>query len=277
VIHLIFYNGQFLEDNEAHISHKDRGYYFGDGVYEVFRVYNGKLYAKESHLQRLERSAAAIRLSLPYAEDEIASKLEQLIALENLQEGTVYIQITRGIAPRAHSFPGNAEPIVLAFCNAVKRPVPLMRDGISAVTQPDIRWLRCDIKSLNLLPNVLAKQHAAERQAGEAILHRDGVVTECSASNVMIVKDGVIRTHPADHHILHGITRAVTIRLAAKLGITLSEERFSLDELMRADEVFITGTTVEITPVIQVDGEPVADGRPGPITKRLQAAFEQTI
>jgi D-alanine transaminase len=274
---MFFYRDGFVSKEQVAVSPDDRGYYFGDGVYEVFRIYGGRLYEKEAHLERLRRSAEGVRIELPYPVDEIAAIAEKLLDLEQTNEGILYLQITRGEAPRSHPFPEGAKPVLMAYCKEAKRPLETMRQGIAAVTKEDIRWLRCDLKTLNLLPNVLAKQEALDRGADEVILHRGGTVTECSASNVMMVKDGVLRTHPANHLILHGITRAVVLRLAAKIDLEVREAPFTLDELVQADEVFITGTTVEITPVLTVDGKPVGSGTPGPWTRRLQDAFEETI
>ncbi|MGF9916094.1 D-amino-acid transaminase [Paenibacillus ehimensis] len=268
---------RLVPKEEVRVSPDDRGYYFGDGIYEVFRVYGGKLFEAEAHFHRLERTAAAVRIDLPAASSELKKQLEQLIAANSLVEGTVYLQITRGAAPRNHMFPAQAERVLMAYTTELKRPVHTMQQGISVVTMEDIRWLRCDLKTLNLLPNTLAKQYALDQGADDVVLHRSGLVTECSASNVMIVKEGAVITHPADNLILHGITRAVALRLARELGIPVAETPFTLDDLRQAEEAFVTGTTIEVTPVISVDGIPVASGSPGPVTRRLQQAFEQAI
>jgi D-alanine transaminase len=255
----------------------DRGYYFGDGIYEVFRVYGGCMYEADAHYERLERSAREIGLQLPYTRKETDAILNSLIEHEKVREGTVYMQVTRGVAPRSHAFPTGAKPVMMAYCNEAARPIQTMQNGIAAITLPDIRWLRCDLKTLNLLGSVLAKQEAAELGAGDVILHRDGVVTECSASNLMIVKAGALLTHPANHLILHGITRAVVLRHARERGIAVREQPFTLDELRQADEAFLTGTTMEITPIVRIDGLPVGGGEPGPVTRQLQQDFEATI
>ncbi|MDF2962806.1 MAG: branched-chain amino acid aminotransferase [Paenibacillus sp.] len=274
---LYLYQNQFLPKEEVSVSPDDRGYYFGDGVYEVFRVYNGVLFEPEGHYRRLEKSAREVRISLPYSIGKLNQYLVELIHANHIQEGTVYLQITRGAAPRTHPFPNHTEPVLMANCNHVSRPVVGMGQGITAVTADDIRWLRCDLKTLNLLANVMAKQHAVDQGAGEVILHRNGTVTECSASNFMMVKRGELYTHPANHLILHGITREVVLRLARQLDIPFHEQAFTLEDLLSAEEAFITGTTVEVTPVISIDGRPVGQGRPGPTTKKLQQAFEQLI
>jgi D-alanine transaminase len=274
---IYWYQNQFLPKEEIRVSPEDRGYFFGDGVYEMFRIYGGQLYEAELHYERLQKSAAGVRIPLPYSVDELHMRLKQLIERNSLTEGTLYIQITRGIAPRNHLFPKESSPVVMAHCNPMKRPVTQMETGVRAVTAEDIRWQHCDYKTLNLLANVLAKQEAVDRGADDAILHRDGLVTECSASNVMIVSSGRLITHPADNRILHGITRSVVLRLAAASEIPVEERPFTLSELRDADEVFQTGTTIEVMPIVNVDEQPIGDGSPGPVTRRLQRDFESTL
>jgi D-alanine transaminase len=275
---MILWNDRLIPESEGKVSYLDRGYCFGDGIYEVFRVYGGRLFEKELHLQRLERSAKEIRLELPYSLDRIGALLEQLVDHEHLAEGTLYMQITRGAAPRTHAFPPRGtSPVLLAYCSKAERPAAAIQNGVKVVTRPDLRWLRCDIKSLNLLGAVLAKQEALDAGCDEVILHRDGIVTECSASNVMIVKDGAVKTHPADHLILNGVTRQVVLRLADRLGIPAAESPFRTEELRAADEAFLTSTTMEITPIVEIDGHAVGSGSPGPVTRRLQEAFQGLI
>ena len=270
---MILWNEHYRHEADVHVSIRDRGYYFGDGVYEVFRIYSGILFEKGAHLSRLMRSAEHIRLKLPCAIAELERRLERLVALCGVTDGTLYVQITRGEAARSHPFP-EAAPVLMAYCSdTASNVVRSVNRGVSAVTVADIRWHRCDIKSLNLLPNVLAKQEALDRGADEAILHRDGVVTECSAANVMVVRDGIIYTHPANHHILHGVTRAVALQLARESVIRVEERAATLTELAEADEAFMTGTTVEITPITTIDGRPVGDGTEGPVTAALRRAF----
>ncbi|MBB6729570.1 D-amino-acid transaminase [Cohnella zeiphila] len=272
-----WYGNRYVSQEEVLISPEDRGYYFGDGAYEVFRFYSGRLYETDAHLKRLWHTAAGLRLTLPFTEAELTSRLEELVRRSGAADGNVYLQITRGAAPRAHPFPKGAEPVVMAYASSVDRPLAAMETGIRAVAVEDIRWLRCDYKTLNLLPNVMAKQEALDRGADEAVLHRDGTVTECSASNLMIVKDGTVRTHPANRFILHGVTRAVVLRLARAAEIPVLEQPFTLDELASADEIFITGTTVEVTPVVALNGQAVGSGKPGPVTRRLQQQFAATL
>lgn len=272
---MYFYNGEFVAKEDVNISPDDRGYYFGDGVYEVFRIYGGQLFEVERHMQRLERSASEIQLTLPYERAHMEDIMHRLLAESKLTTGNLYMQITRGEAIRAHAFPKAGQGVMLAYCSEAERPVQAMSQGITAMTIEDIRWLRCDLKTLNLLPNVLAKQAAIDKGAEEAIMHRNGTVTECSASNLMIVKDGTLMTHPANHLILHGVTRAVVLELARQADLDIAETPFTLDQLKAADEAFITGTTAEITPIIQIDGEPVGSGKPGTITRKLQQLFDQ--
>ncbi|GAA3400196.1 D-amino-acid transaminase [Paenibacillus hodogayensis] len=274
---MIWIDDRLVPESEASVSYLDRGYYFGDGIYEVFRVYGGQLYEAEAHYDRLERSAGAIGLRLPYTRKELGGILRSLLDSEQVQDGSVYMQITRGVAPRAHDFPAGVRPVLLAYCTASARPLAMMRTGVSVITRPDIRWLRCDLKTLNLLGSVLAKQEAKEQGADDVIWHRDGTVTECSASNLMIVKDGAVLTHPANHLILHGVTRAVVLRLTREQGIAAEERAFSLETLAQAEEAFLTGTTMEIVPIVRIDGMPVGGGVPGPVTRRLQQAFEATL
>ncbi|RUS48375.1 D-amino-acid transaminase [Cohnella sp. AR92] len=274
---IYLYNNRFLSAEEVAISPEDRGYYYGDGIYEVFRVYNGRLFEPGLHFDRLERTAAGLRLNLPMDRSALLEKLEELVLRNRLNEGTLYIQFTRGAAPRSLPFPKEAEPSLMAYTTEVARPVAAMEAGIRAKTVEDIRWLHCDYKTLNLLPNVLAKQEAVEAGTDDAILHRGGTVTECSASNIMIVRDGVILTHPADNLILHGVTRAVVLRLAHAAELAVLERPFTLEELLGADEAFITGTTVEVTPVVSVDGQAIGSGAAGPVTRRLQRDFAAAI
>lgn len=273
---MILWNDEFRQEADVRVSIRDRGYYFGDGVYEVFRIYSGILFEKEAHLSRLMRSASHIRLKLPCPVGELERRLERLVELSGVTDGTLYMQITRGEAPRSHPFP-ETSPVLMAYCTEAARPTAPFGGGVAAVTVADIRWHRCDIKSLNLLPNVLAKQEALDRGADEAILHRGGVVTECSAANLMIVSNGVIYTHQADHHILRGVTREVALRLARRNDFRVEEHSFTVVELAKADEVLMTGTTVEIAPITSVNGQRVGDGTEGPVTAALRRAFADYV
>lgn len=274
---MILWNDRLIPRSEASVDIEDRGYQFGDGIYEVIRVYGGKPFYLAEHLERLEKSARAIRLPLPWDSGLLAEKLNQLVEANRLVEGTIYLQVTRGPAPRNHAFPEKAEPVLVAYTTEVPRPEAMLKEGIRTCTHKDIRWLRCDIKSLNLLGAVLAKQEAVEKGCKEAILVRDGTVTEGSSSNVFIVREGTLYTHPADNLILHGITRAIVLKCAGEAGIPVKEEAFSVDALHDADEVFITGTMVEVCPVTHVDDRKIGSGVPGPVTRHLQQAFDEQI
>lgn len=274
----VIVNGEVMDRASAKVDIEDRGYQFGDGVYEVIRVYNGKMFTGTEHLNRLVESAKKIRMELPYSPEALAGMMEELIAKNELQTGIVYMQFTRGTSPRNHVFPGkDVAPTFVAYTRQVARPEEYMQKGVRTILDEDIRWLRCDIKSLNLLGNLLSKQKAAEAGCFEAILHRGQTVTEGSHSNISIIKDGVIITHPADNHILNGITRQKVIEVCKNEQIPFEERAYTLEELYAADEVFSSGTTVEVMPVIEIEGKPVGNGEPGSVTRRLQELFKAEI
>lgn len=267
----VLVNDQVIPRSDARVDIEDRGYQFGDGVYEVIRVYNGKMFTAEEHLDRLFSSAEKIFIAMPYTKAQIKQWVEQLIVDNRIINGSVYMQITRGANQRNHVFPDETvQPVLTAYTREVPRPTQAMRDGVKTIIHDDIRWLRCDIKSLNLLPNLMAKQAAKEQGSYEAILHRDGTVTEGSSSNIFIIKDGVIKTHPATNLILNGITRQQLFTICKEENMICEEAIFTLDELKTADEVFLTSTTSEVMPIVQIDQTLVADGKPGKITKQLQ-------
>lgn len=273
----IIFNDAIVNRSEVHIDVEDRGYQFGDGVYEVIRVYNGKLFAAEMHLNRLQESSRLLSIKMPHTLGELHKRLEELISIRRLRFGTIYIQLTRGISIRNHAFPTEeVEPVLVAYT----KEIPYAgeeKPGIDTITAEDVRWLRCNIKSLNLLGNILAKQKAVEAGCGEAILHRDGTVTEGSSSNVFIIVNGTLKTHPADSNILNGITRQVVLKLCEKNGIPYVEEAFSVDEMVSADEVFYTSTGVEVTPIIKIDQTEIGTGQIGQITRQLQILFRKEI
>lgn len=272
----IIYNSELRSRSDIHIDVEDRGYQFGDGVYEVIRVYNGKLFAAEMHLHRLMNSAKLILLKVPFTVAEIKEKMKELIAAENLEYGIVYMQLTRGVSPRNHAFPiDEVDPVFVAYTKEM--PYAGLKPGAKAVTVKDIRWLRCNIKSLNLLGNILAKQQAVEAGCDEAIQHRDGTVTEGSSSNVAIIVKGTLKTHPATNLILNGITRQILLKLCDDNGIPYAEEAFTLSDMMDADEVLYTSTGVEVTPITAIDGQLIADGKVGNTTGKLQKLFSKEI
>ncbi len=272
-------NGRFVEMNENVITMEDRGHQFGDGVYEVTKVYNGKCFAIRPHLERLYQSLRAIRIPATYTFEELVQFHEALIKESGIKEGAIYLQITRGAAPRVHPFP---EQVVPCLTMSIRPSGPIkqeLRDnGVKIILIPDERWLRCDIKSLNLLSNVLGKQQAKEAGCYEAVMVRDGSVTEGTSSNFFVVKDGVIWTHPATNLILKGITRTILLeRLAKELDLTILEKAFDVSFVKSASEAFLSGTSTEIMPVISIDRKLVNDGVVGPITHKLQAAYTQLI
>jgi D-alanine transaminase len=274
----VLINQSIIPRDQAFVSFDDRSHQFGDGIYEVVRIYNGNLFALEEHIQRFERNAREIFLSFPYTIEELIGYMKELVTRNSIQDGIVYVQMSRGSSPRNHVFPdASVKPEILGFAKPLPRPVEKLQNGVKAILTEDIRWLRCDIKTLNLLANVLAKQKAVEAGAYEAIFHRGDVVTEASASNLCIVKGGLLLTHPATNLILHGITRQIVLQLAKEIGIPVLEQAFKVEDLFAADEVFLTGTTSEVLPVTQIGIKMIADGVPGLVTRKIQAAFEQKI
>jgi D-alanine transaminase len=275
-------NGNYLPRAAATVSVEDRGFIFGDGVYEVWRVINGRLFESERHLERLVSGLTELRIALPDIVqparlETVASKLLRDSGLSD-GEATLYLEITRGSAPRAHAFPAaGTRPTVYLTVNRFTPPEELRARGATSITVPDVRWLRCDLKTLQLLPNVLAKQAAVEAGAADALLVRDGMVTEGSHTNVMAVIDGVIHTHPTNNLILPGITRAVVLELARSLGIAVREAAFAERDIPGFDELFLAGTTTDIMPLVRVNDHAIGDGSPGPIAKRLMAALRERL
>ncbi|MCG1009385.1 D-amino-acid transaminase [Salinicoccus sp. ID82-1] len=271
-----YYNGEFKNDDEVTVDYNDRAFYFGDGVYEVVRVYNNEFFTLEEHMDRLVRSASEIGID-NLDRSRMVEIVTQLNEKNNIDNGSIYIQVSRGIGKRNHAYPLDKSPVVLAYMNEISRPTAQMEDGISTITADDYRWLKCHVKSLNLLANVMEKERAVRAGAHETILHRDGVVTEGSSTNVFIVKDGVLRTHPVDNMILNGITRLEVLKVAEARNIPYEEKAFTVDELMDADEIFITSTTQEVTPVTEVDKKTVANGSKGEVTHAIQEGFDEKI
>lgn len=273
---IVFLNGHFIRAEDAVISVEDRGNLFADGVYEVVRFYGGRPFQLEAHLTRLGRSAAAIRLPLPMEREEFAAAAKELVECNGLLDASLYLQVSRGAAPRQHHFPANVQPTVFMIARPIHPQVYELRcSGVECITLEDRRWSLCHVKALALLPNVLAKQEAREAGAYEAILVRDGIVTEGSSTNVFAVKGRRLFTHPEGPYILSGVTRNLVIDLARRLRMEISEVPFTLSELKEADEVFLTSTIMEVTPVVRIDGQPVARGMPGACTVDLQEAFNR--
>ena len=269
-----FLNGRFMALEDVKISVEDRGFQFGDGVYEVVRTYEGAPFRLWEHLQRLQRSVHALALPMPFTLDEWSDVDLEGVKRAGYPEHKIYIQITRGVSPRDHAFPGHRDATCVMTVRELHDLDPaLRRSGVSAMTTPDLRWGRCDIKSLNLLPNVLARQQAKEAGVFEAVFVRDNIVTEGSVSNVMMVSNGRLCTAPEDARILSGVTRNLVLDLARKAGIGVQERDILLDELRHADEALLTGTTVEVLPLVRLDGHPIGAGTPGPLTARLAGLF----
>lgn len=263
-----------IMDRENVVDIEDRGYQFGDGIYEVIGVYDGKPLMLDEHMERLERSAKEIKLNMSSSIDDLKTKLEELVSANSLEEGIIYMQVSRGAAARWHEFPkSDTSTVTVAYTRAEDRASNVEDQGATAVLTEDIRWLRCDIKTLNLLPNVMAKQEAVEHGAIEAILHRGETVTEASASNVFIVKDGALYTHPADNYILNGITRRKIIQLCDALDLKVNEQTYTVDELLDADEVFISATKLDVVPILKVDDHTIGTGEPGKFTKQIVQEF----
>lgn len=281
---IVYLNGAYLEKADARVSVDDRGFLFGDGVYEVTRVVRGQLFAQDRHLERLARGMRELELRWPKGVDaqELTGISERLLRDNDLLDGEamIYVQVTRGGEgiPRQHVFPPAATPAtVFVSASRFKSPDELRVRGAAAITLPDVRWLRCDLKTIQLLPNVIAKQRASQAGAYDAILVRDGVVTEGAHTNVFVVLDGVLRTHPAGPGILGGITREIILEIASELSLPARDEAVQAIALSGADEVFFTGTTTDVVPVVKLDGKQLGGGRPGPVAARLQAKLRERL
>jgi D-alanine transaminase len=271
-------NGRFSSLADAVVSIEDRGFQFGDGVYEVIRTYHGQPFAIDEHLSRLWRSAQALNLPSGCAREQWISLIQEGLRLSRFPETKIYLQITRGQAPRDHPFPASPTlTTVLTFREFHPLDASVRKAGVEAISMDDIRWGRCDIKSVNLLANVLARQRAKEAGVFEAILVREGAVTEGSVSNVMVVRNGTIQTAPEGHKILSGVTRAIVLELARKENIPVAEAFVTREELLAASEVFLTGTTVEVLPVVRVDGHAIGTGLPGPVSQILSRSWETLV
>ena len=276
----VIWNDQIVDRAEVKIDMEDRGYQFADGVYDVVRAYNGCFFTLDDHVNRFFSNMERIEIDAPFTKEQLKDRLKELLEINQIDTGNIYFQMTRGIAsPRNHSFPelGSVPPVFTASATFVPRNIVKMDKGITASIVPDTRWLHCDIKSISLLGNILAKHEAHKRGFDEAVLHRDGNVTECSASNMWMVKDGVVYTHPDGNLILPGITKKMIIIAAAKAGILVKEEVFTLKQLDQADEAFSSSTTHEVMPIIEIDAKPVGDGRKGPVAAKLQNFFIKEI
>ncbi|MBN1261636.1 MAG: aminotransferase class IV [Anaerolineae bacterium] len=276
---IVYFNGRYLPQEDVHISPDDRGFVFADGVYEVIRAYHGVLFHADLHFARLQRSLSEIGIpeaDVPTLEAACYGLLERNGLLDT--DARFYLQITRGVARRTHVFPDPPpDPTVYITAGAITPPEKEWETGIKVILVPDIRWARCDIKSLMLLPNILASQQAKEAGAWEAIFVRDGVVTEGSHTTVCGIFDGTLFTAPVTNNILGGVTREIVLSACRRLSIPIKEFPIFEATLPRAQELMILGTTTEVMPVVQVDDLIIGDGAPGPLTRKLQRAFRETV
>jgi len=272
---MIFLNGRFMPVEEAMVPVLDRGFIFGDGVYELVPVYSRVPFRIDQHLARLDRSLAEVRIRNPYSRERWREVITQLIAQQPFEDQGVYFQVTRGVAKRDHAFPKGVEPTVFIMSNPlVNPPADQVARGARAVTAVDYRWLRCDIKSISLIGNCLLRQLSADAGAAETILLRDGKLTEASASNVFIVQGGVIRTPAKSNLILPGITYDVVVELAQGAGLPLEFSEVTEAQLRGADEVWVTSSSKEVLAIVELDGRPVGDGKPGPVFMRMYQLYQ---
>ena len=272
---MIYLNGRFMPLEEATIPVLDRGFIFGDGVYEVIPVYSRRPFRLAEHLRRLQNSLDVIGLKNPHADAEWDKLIAELIACNEGGDQYLYLHITRGVAKRDHAFPKVATPTVFMMSSPLLPPSPeLKTTGVAAITTIDNRWLRCDIKSISLLPNVLLRQHAVEAGTAEAVLLRDGCMTEGAASNIFVVQDGVVLAPPKNHLMLPGITYDLILELAAADGIPTQVGSVPEAAVRSADELWLTSSTREVLPITVLDGRPVGMGRPGPLFKRMDALYQ---
>ncbi|OGI39058.1 MAG: D-amino acid aminotransferase [Candidatus Muproteobacteria bacterium RBG_16_64_10] len=273
---LVYLNGAFLPPADAQVSAFDRGFIFGDGVYEVIPVFGGRLFRLPHHLARLDHSLQEIHLHNPLTPAEWRAIFQRLVEAVPSRDQYIYLQITRGVAPRDHAFPAQVTPTVFAYSQPLKTPpAEQIENGITAVTLADIRWRRCDIKAIALLANAMLRSEAIGAGAAEAILVRDGFMTEGSASNIFVVKNGELVTPPKGPFILPGITRDLVLELAATHRVPHRERSVREEDLYSADELWLTSSTKEILPITRLNGKPVGDGKPGPLHARLLALYRE--
>jgi D-alanine transaminase len=266
----VFLNGEFLPLSEAKISVLDRGFIFGDGVYEVIPVYHKNLFRLTQHIERLENNLSAIQINNPYNREQWLERLTDVINRQGQENLSVYLQVTRGIAPRDHAFPKDIKPTVFIMASELKQiSLQSFNNGSTVITLDDIRWQYCNIKSISLLPNILLKQQALDQNAQEAILIRDGEVTEGSSSNIFIVRDQVIKTPVKTRKLLPGVTRDLVVELARTASMQCEETTITEQELFEADEVWLTSSTREIVPVVKLNDQQVGDGSPGPVSRKM--------
>ena len=271
-----YLNGEFLPLDQARVSVLDRGFIFGDGVYEVIPVYSRHPFRLPEHLQRLQHSLDAVRLGNPMTDAEWTRLIRELVARHPGEDQSVYLQVTRGVARRDHAFPKEAKPTVFMMSSPLVTPArELIEKGVPCITAIDYRWLKCDVKSVSLLANCLLRQSAADAEAAEVILFRDGCLTEASASNVFVVRKGKLLAPPKNHLILPGITYDVVLELAAAGGIAVELRAIPEHEVRSADELWVTSSSKEVLAVSTLDGKPVGNGRPGPMFRTVYQAFQE--
>lgn len=268
---ICYVNGQYVHQCDAMVHMEDRGYQFSDGVYEVMAFYNRTFMDETLHMKRLARSLKELAIPMPMSAQALGLVARELLARNDREHGILYLQINRGVARRDHAFPKSVTPSIVMSLTGPKWPTEAQaKQGMKAITLPDIRWKRRDIKSISLLPNVMARQKAAEAGAREAWLVENGYVTEGSATNAYIVNaKGEVMTHPLGHNILGGVTRDAVLSLARKNGVKVVEKPFTVKEAMSAKEAFITSTSANVLPVVAIDGKKIGDGKPGPVTRKL--------
>jgi D-alanine transaminase len=271
---IVHVNGEYLPEEAAKISVFDRGFLFADGVYEVTSVLDGRLVDNAAHLARLHRSLGELGMTSPWSDAEIEAVQKETVARNGLKEGALYLQVSRGAADRDFAMPRAPQLSIVLFTQEKKLVEnPAAARGWSVISVPDIRWRRRDIKTVQLLAPSLAKQAAVDAGADDAWLVEDGMVTEGSSNNAWIIAKGRIVTRQLSHDILHGITRRAVMKLAAEAGLVVEERPFSIAEAQAADEAFVTSATTFVMPVVRIDGKPVGDGKPGPVTKRLRELY----
>ncbi len=273
---MVFLNGQFVALEDAKVPVLDRGFIFGDGIYEVVPVYSRVPFRLDEHLARLERSLAAVQIRDPYGRAEWRRIIGELVARQPFEDQAVYFQVTRGVAKRDHAFPKNAVPTVFMMATPLVNPSrELVERGAAAVSATDYRWQRCDIKSISLIGNVLLRQLSAEADAAETILFRDGKLTEASASNVFVVKGGVVAAPPKSALILPGISYDVVVELAQASGLPLELREVSEAEVRGADELWVSSSSKEVLAIVRLDGAPIGEGRPGPVFRRMYRLYQE--
>lgn len=272
---IVYLNGEFMPLETARVPVLDRGFIFGDGVYEVIPIYSRHPFRLPEHLKRLQHSLDGIRLANPMSEAGWTGLIRDIVARNADEDQSVYLQVTRGVARRDHAFPKDATPTVFMMSSPlVTPPADQVNNGVPAITGTDYRWLKCDVKSISLLGNCLLRQSAVDADAAEVVLFRDGYLTEASASNVFVVKTGRLIAPPKNHLVLPGITYDVVLELAAANGIPLEVREVPEQEVKTADELWLTSSTKEVLAIVSLDGRPVGTGRPGAVFRKIHQLYQ---